>query len=115
VNVDPAYFAVVMNNLIDNAIKYSGSEPPDVLIRTEVIGDSVRFSVIDHGIGMSPDEQRNIFEKFYRVSGGVIHDVKGFGLGLSYVKMIAEAHGGSVRVDSRKGKGSEFSVNLRIS
>lgn len=115
VNVDPAYFAVVMNNLIDNAIKYSGSEPPDVLIRTELIGDSVRFSVIDHGIGMSPDEQRNIFEKFYRVSGGVIHDVKGFGLGLSYVKMIAEAHGGSVRVDSRKGKGSAFSVNLRIS
>jgi signal transduction histidine kinase len=112
VEIDPLYFSVVLNNLIDNAIKYSGSAPPDIVVNSFVNDGEVSISVRDHGIGMTRDEQKHIFEKFYRVTRGVIHDVKGFGLGLSYVKLIVQAHGGSVQVESSEGGGSTFTVKM---
>jgi len=101
----------VLHNLIDNAIKYSG-ETPHITIETKDVKKGVMVSVKDNGIGISKEDQKRIFEKFYRVSTGNLHDVKGFGLGLSYVKAIVDAHKGDVQVSSELGKGSIFSVSF---
>jgi signal transduction histidine kinase len=78
------------------------------------INHSVKISVLDHGIGIAAGEQNKIFEKFYRVSTGLVHDVKGSGLGLAIVKHIIEAHGGEITVESEQKKGSEFTIHLPI-
>jgi signal transduction histidine kinase len=98
-------------NLLDNAVKYSGSSKE---IRVEVGQQNgwVSFSVVDHGIGIPREEQQKIFEKFYRVSTGLVHDVKGSGLGLALVKHIVEAHRGKVTVQSQPGQGAVFTVSL---
>lgn len=98
-------------NLIDNAIKYS-SENPFLLIETEDIENGIRIRFTDHGIGISKENQRKIFEKLYRVPTGDVHDVKGFGLGLSYVKAIVEKHHGDIFVESELEKGSTFTIEL---
>ena len=100
-------------NLLDNAVKYSNG---DRWIGVELAhaGDEVTIAVSDHGIGIPKDELERIFERFHRVSTGLVHDVKGSGLGLPLVKHIAEAHGGSVTVDSEPGKGSTFTIHLPI-
>ena len=100
-------------NLLDNAVKYSEkAERKEVTVRLGERDGRIQISVTDHGIGIAPEEQKKIFEKFYRVSTGLVHDVKGSGLGLSLVKHIVEAHHGTVTVESAVGHGSTFTVTL---
>jgi signal transduction histidine kinase len=98
-------------NLLDNAVKYSGiARDIDVILERE--GDLAVVTVADHGVGIPKDEQAKIFDRFHRVSTGLVHDVKGSGLGLAIVRHIAEAHGGRIEVDSRPGEGSRFRLML---
>ncbi|MEI6311751.1 MAG: HAMP domain-containing sensor histidine kinase [Bacteroidota bacterium] len=104
----------VLNNIIDNAIKYTGSNPLHIEVNTFNKSDGIIIVIKDNGIGMNKDTQKKIFEKFYRVPTGNVHDVKGFGLGLSYVKAMIEAHHGHVSVQSELNKGSSFELYLPI-
>jgi len=110
-DVDILYFTTMINNLLNNAVKYS-KNTPEVRLEAHTENGDIIIKVIDNGIGISRSEQKNIFDKFYRVSTGNIHQSKGLGLGLYYVKKIAEAHDGSVGVSSKKGKGSVFIVSI---
>ena len=111
VDLDVVYFTTLLNNLLSNAVKYSDKEPViDIEGFTE--DNNVCIKVSDNGIGINKIDQKHIFDKFYRASTGNIHKFKGLGLGLYYVKKIAEAHGGDVTVSSRLGKGSTFTVTL---
>jgi two-component system phosphate regulon sensor histidine kinase PhoR len=101
----------LVNNLLDNAIKYS-PEAPEITIRTRNNGKGIFMSVEDKGIGMSKSVQSRIFERFYRKPSGNVHDVKGFGLGLNYAQAIVNAHKGNITVHSEPGKGSRFEVFL---
>lgn len=109
VTCDRTHCANVLYNLLDNAIKYS-NEAPEILVETRNANNGLLISVQDNGIGMSKATQSKIFEKFYRQSTGNIHNIKGFGLGLSYVKAIIEANNGRIQVKSELGKGSRFEV-----
>ncbi|MGB0838242.1 MAG: sensor histidine kinase [Flavobacteriaceae bacterium] len=100
-------------NILENAIKYS-PETPKIEVFTSNEQNHFVFKVKDHGVGMSKTVQKNIFDKFYREHGGNIHNVKGHGLGLSYVKQIVTRHNGSIFVESEKGKGSTFIVKLDL-
>jgi two-component system, OmpR family, phosphate regulon sensor histidine kinase PhoR len=106
---DPLHLSNVIFNLLDNANKYSPGKP-SILISTEDLRDGVLIKVKDAGMGMSRETMKKIFEKFYRVPTGNIHDIKGFGLGLSYVKAIVEQHRGWIDVKSEPGKGSTFEL-----
>lgn len=110
-DIDILYFTTMINNLLNNAVKYS-KNTPEVQLEAQTEDDDIIIKVKDKGIGISRSDQKNIFDKFYRVSTGNIHQSKGLGLGLYYVKKIAEAHGGSVGVSSKKGKGSVFIVSI---
>ncbi len=110
-DIDVLYFTTMVNNLLSNAIKYSANIP-EVSVEAFSDNGNIILKVADHGIGISKSEQKNIFDKFYRVSTGNIHQTKGLGLGLYYVKKIAEAHSGSVEVSSKKNKGSVFIINI---
>ena len=109
--IDEVHMSNVINNLIDNAVKYS-AEAPEITIETKVIDSTFTILVTDKGIGMQKDVLTQVFEPFYRVPTGNVHNVKGFGLGLSYVKKIVEAHGGNVQVKSQLGKGSTFEIMI---
>ena len=111
IKADTTHLTNVIANLLDNANKYS-PENPQITISTHDKPDGVVISVEDKGIGMSKDKQKYVFEKFYRVPTGNVHDVKGFGLGLAYVKMMVEAHKGQVQLYSELGKGSKFEIFL---
>ncbi len=113
VYADEVHITNVVSNLLDNAIKYC-TKTPEISVYTRNKGQEIIISVIDNGIGIATKEQKLIFERFYRVSTGNLHDVKGFGLGLSYVKTIVEAHGGRIEVESAEGKGSRFDVILPL-
>ena len=104
---DEVHLTNVIYNLLDNANKYS-AEKPNITIHTEDAENGVRITVADNGIGMTKEDTKKIFDKFYRVATGNLHDVKGFGLGLSYVKKVVDAHHGTVQVKSELHKGSEF-------
>lgn len=108
---DAFHITHIFNNLLDNANKYS-PEKPVIKIEAKDDGDEVIVSIQDQGMGMTKESQRKIFDKFYRVPTGNLHDVKGFGLGLSYVKTMLEAHKGNIHVHSELGKGSIFTINL---
>jgi len=102
-----------ISNLVDNAIKYS-REVKQLSITTETRGSDLSIEIADHGIGIPRAEQAKVFEKFYRVGNGLVHDVKGSGLGLSLVKHIIEAHQGTISVESDVGKGSRFTILLPL-
>ncbi|HRG32608.1 MAG: HAMP domain-containing histidine kinase [Saprospiraceae bacterium] len=106
---DQTHMTNIIYNLLDNANKYS-MESPSIRIITENAKKGIQIKVIDTGIGMTKDAQKMIFEKFYRVPTGNLHDVKGFGLGLSYVKAMVQAHNGTIEVSSEPGKGSTFTL-----
>lgn len=105
--LDRFHFTNILNNLIDNAIKYSAAEA-DITI--DIAENKILIS--DKGLGISPQETKRIFDKFYRIPTGNLHNVKGFGLGLYYTKLIVEKHGGKIEVTSKKGGGSTFKITL---
>ena len=108
---DQMHLTNVIYNLIENANKYS-SDKPKIVVTTENRDGEIILSIKDHGIGISKENQKKIFDKLYRVSTGNLHDTKGFGLGLSYVKAIVEKHNGHISVSSELGKGSTFKITI---
>jgi two-component system, OmpR family, phosphate regulon sensor histidine kinase PhoR len=110
---DPTHLANIIHNLLDNANKYSPTTP-EITIRTRDAGSGIELSISDKGIGISKEARKLIFDKFYRVHTGNVHDVKGFGLGLSYVKAIVTAHRGAIDVRSEVGKGSTFILTIPL-
>jgi signal transduction histidine kinase len=111
--VDREAIARSLLNLVNNAIKYS-SDDRYLAVNLRRSNGSVKLEVVDHGIGISRDEQPKIFEKFYRVCDPLVHNTKGSGLGLCLVRHIAHAHGGDVSVESTPGKGSRFTLVLPV-
>ena len=109
--VDPMHITNVIYNLIDNAIKYT-REKPQIVVSTSNSESHFSLSVKDNGIGISKEDQRHIFERFYRVSTGDIHDVKGFGIGLNYVYEIVRMHNGKIDIESSVGAGSTFTITI---
>lgn len=112
IEADRLHFTNMVNNLVDNAIKYS-KDKIHVTVKLEVFKDQLELSVIDKGIGIKREHISKIFDKLYRVPTGNVHNVKGFGLGLSYVKAIADMFGWSLHVTSQLGEGSEFRVTIK--
>ncbi|HBQ84476.1 MAG: hypothetical protein A2X03_05700 [Bacteroidetes bacterium GWA2_40_15] len=109
--LDVVYFTTMINNLLSNAVKYSDKDPV-IDIEGFHAENNICIKVSDNGIGIRRTDQKHIFDKFYRASTGNIHKFKGLGLGLYYVRRIAEAHGGEVKVNSRPGRGSTFTINI---
>jgi len=113
IDADSDHFLSVMLNLLDNAIKYS-PDAPDITVSTCNSGNAICIAVTDKGIGIEKHDCKKIFDRFFRVHTGDVHNVKGFGLGLSYVKEIIASFGGKVSVSSQKGAGSTFTVYLPV-
>ena len=107
VHADRAHLSNILNNLIDNAIKYSPGEA-----HVEITATPSAITITDHGMGIATDKLPHIYDKFYRVPTGDLHDVKGYGLGLFYVKTMVEKHGWSIDVSSVKGEGTTFTIIL---
>ena len=111
IKADPFHFRCMVTNLIDNALKYSDGAP-EVIIRTVNKGNNLIVSVQDQGIGIAPEYQKKIFNQFFRIQYGDVHNVKGFGIGLSYVKQIVRAHKWLLELQSELGKGSTFKITI---
>lgn len=115
VMADEVHFSNMINNLIDNAVKYSKENTPLLLkINTQSNGKNLTVRVEDNGIGMNKETVKRVFERFYRAHTGNLHNVKGFGLGLSYVKTVVEAHEGEIKADSVLGRGSIFIIDFPV-
>ncbi|MDN0070678.1 HAMP domain-containing sensor histidine kinase [Bacteroides caecigallinarum] len=108
---DAKLMSSVVSTLVDNAVKYSG-EPVRILLKAIRKSDKLFISVSDNGIGIAPEHQRHVFEKFYRVPHGDVHEVKGYGIGLYFAKTIVERHGGRISLTSTPGEGSTFTIEL---
>lgn len=111
--INEVHFTNVLVNILENAIKYS-PDVPEIEVFTENIKDMILVKIKDNGLGMSKVAQKRVFEKFYREHTGDLHNVKGHGLGLAYVKRIVEDHNGQVYVESEKGKGSTFIIKIPL-
>ncbi len=111
IKADEVHVTNVIYNLLDNALKYS-KEQPQIAIKTKNFDKGIKISIKDNGIGIAKENRSKIFEQFYRVPTGNIHNVKGFGMGLNYVKKIVDAHGGNIKLKSEINKGSEFIIYL---
>lgn len=115
IEADEVHFSNLINNLMDNAVKYSKENvPPFINLTTASNNKKFIIRIEDNGIGMTRETVKRIFEKFYRAHTGNIHNVKGFGLGLSYVKDIVDAHDGTIKVDSVLGRGSCFTIEMPL-
>lgn len=115
VDGDEVHFSNLVNNLVDNAVKYAKENvPPVIRLSTQSNGKYFTMRIEDNGIGMNRDTVKRIFERFYRAHTGNVHNVKGFGLGLSYVKTMVEAHDGDIKAESVLGKGTTFTVDLPL-
>jgi two-component system phosphate regulon sensor histidine kinase PhoR len=101
----------VVYNLLDNALKYT-LQSPEIRVKLQAVPEKLILSVQDNGIGIAPEFRKKVFEKFFRVPTGDVHNIKGYGLGLSYVESVVKSHGGTIRVESEPGKGSNFIVEL---
>lgn len=112
-HIDASAIDHALCNLLDNAVKYS-QDNREVVVRLERVDGAAEIAVTDHGIGISRTDQKRIFERFYRVGTGAVHEVRGVGLGLAIVQHIVAAHGGSVRVESEPGRGSTFTIRLPL-
>jgi two-component system phosphate regulon sensor histidine kinase PhoR len=113
IDADQEYILHVFSNLIDNAIKYS-KETIDITITTLTLPAEIQIIIEDKGIGMSADTAKHIFEKFYRAHTGNVHNVKGFGLGMSYVKWVVDIHKGKIKVQSQEGAGTKMIITLPV-
>jgi two-component system phosphate regulon sensor histidine kinase PhoR len=111
IKVDEEHLLHVLSNLIDNAIKYSKTEI-DIAIQTKTLNNKTCIRIIDKGIGMDANARKHIFEKFYRAHSGNVHDVKGYGLGMSYVKWVIDSHKGQITVQSEVGVGTAIEIIL---
>ena len=111
IKVDEEHLLHVLSNLIDNAIKYSKTEI-DIAIQTKTLNNKTCIRIIDKGIGMDANARKHIFEKFYRAHSGNVHDVKGYGLGMSYVKWVIDSHKGQITVNSEIGVGTAIEIIL---
>jgi signal transduction histidine kinase len=113
ISVDEMHFTNVLFNLMENAVKYRREDVPLVLLaKTVNEGGKIQISIQDNGIGIKKDDLKKIFDRFYRVHTGNRHDVKGFGLGLAYVKKIVEDHNGTIKVESELNVGTRFIITL---
>jgi two-component system, OmpR family, phosphate regulon sensor histidine kinase PhoR len=113
IDADKMHITNAIVNLLTNAVKYS-PQAPEIFLRTFDRGKEVVLEVQDHGIGIPLKYQKFIFDKYYRVPTGDIHNIKGFGIGLSYVKSVIGAHRGRVFIESEPGRGSKFTVILPV-
>jgi two-component system phosphate regulon sensor histidine kinase PhoR len=113
IEADPLHITNILHNLLDNASKYSGKEPV-ITIETSLTEKSVEIKVNDNGPGINPEFRHRVFQKFYRIPTGNIHNVKGFGLGLYYVKTICNAHQWDIRLISDPGEGATFVIEIPI-
>ena len=111
---DEVHFTNLVSNLLDNAVKYS-KDNLHIKISTQSAGNHFKIKIEDNGIGMNKETVSRIFEKFYRAHTGNLHNVKGFGLGLSYVKTMVDAHHGTIKVESVPGKGTTFLLGFPLS
>lgn len=115
IKVDEMHFTNVIFNILDNALKYKKKDvPPELMIRTRNEGNKIIISIEDNGIGMRKEDTKKVFDRFYRVPTGNRHDVKGFGLGLAYVKKIVTDMNGDIRAESELGKGTKFIISLPV-
>jgi two-component system phosphate regulon sensor histidine kinase PhoR len=114
VKADKLHFSNLIFNILDNAIKYCATNP-DIIIRIEDVGNRIHISFDDNGIGIPKDYRKKIFNRFYRVPTGNVHDVKGFGLGLDYVRKIVDRHGWQINVIDNSRKGSTFILKIKKS